>query len=361
MRAGTKGRKNAQIVIITNSGFDKTSICWQLHEYSRKVLEGVIENDAWFAFVCQLDPCDEHAKAGRQFPDEKCLKCDRWDVEGPHWRKANPNLGVSITWDYLRELVREAKGMPASAAIVQRLNFCVWTEQRVVFLDMGAWLECATFTEDELGGATCYAGLDLGQSDDLSAFVRIWTLADGRIAVKARFWVPESALQQYPERPYAQWKAAGVLEITQGTTTDEDQVEEAVQADCLADGVRTLAYDKRFANHMALHLQGAGITCVDTPQGFQLTEAMRRLEKLTKDRAIAHNGNPILAWMASNLVARFGRNKEVRPDKDASAEKIDGVVALIMALDAALDELPESASVYDSPEREDGIALIDFS
>ena len=130
----------------------------------------------------------------------------------------------------------------------------------------------------------CYAGLDLGQSDDFSAFVLIWDLEDGRVAVRSRFWIPESALDRHPDRSYDAWGAMGALEVTAGNTTDYDQVEEAVAADCLEWGVREFAYDKRFAEQMSQHLQGHGITMVNTPQGFGLNEGCRKLlERLLSD------------------------------------------------------------------------------
>jgi phage terminase large subunit-like protein len=138
---------------------------------------------------------------------------------------------------------------------------------------------------------------------------------------------------KYPNRPYAQWRNAGILEITEGNTTDYDLVERAVLEDCQRDGIREVAYDKRFAEQMAQHLVGAGIAMVDQPQGEWLHEAItRKLELITRG-LLCHGDNPILTWMASNYVLRQNSNTQrFRPDKDKAGEKIDGQVALDMAI-----------------------------
>jgi len=333
MRRGTKGRRSAVILRTTNSGYDRTSVCWHDHDYSRQVLEGTITDDTWFAYVCGLDPCAECLGKGRQFPDLECADCDDWKVEGPHWLKANPNLGVSVSWQYLRDLVHQATGRADAVSDLLRFNFCVWTASHTPAWNMGKWQECAALPvkESELLGRPCWGGLDLGQTDDFAAWVRLWDLGGGRLALKVRFWIPQSALTKYPHRPYADWIRDGLLELTEGDTTDLDLIEAAVLADARASGVRVIGFDKRFANQLALHLQGAGLQMVDTPQGFALNEAIRSVAKLIADGQLAHGDHAILTWMMDNTVLRHGRNQEVRLDKDAAKDKIDGPSALVMA------------------------------
>jgi phage terminase large subunit-like protein len=334
MRAGTKGRRNALIVKTTNSGFDRTSVCWQHHEYSRRVLDGSITNDTWFAFICGLDPCQACATKGLWFPQEDCPHCDDWKTEGPHWLKANPNLGVSLPWQYVRERVSQAIGMTSQISDVLRFNFCVWTQVHSHFLDVARWQLCeGAVTEAELAGARCFAGLDLGQSDDFTAFVLVWMLQDGRIAIRPRFWIPSSALEK-PGRPYQDWQRAGALVVVpESEIVDLNQVQAEVQALCLEHGVIECAYDKRFAEQMSQSLTAAGIMMVNTAQGFQLTEALRKLSDLVTNETLIHDGNPVMTWMAGTLVVKHGPNRTMRPDKDKATEKIDGTVALVMALD----------------------------
>jgi phage terminase large subunit-like protein len=347
MRRGTKGRRNALILRTTNSGFDRTSVCWHDHEYSRQVLDGTIVDESWFAYVCGLDPCAACLAAGKQFPADDCPTCDDWRVEGPHWLKANPNLGVSLPWTYLRELVQQAKGRPEVVSDLLRFNFCVWTQAVTHAINLGMWHGCAAPPPDaELVGVPCFGGLDLGQTDDFSAWVRAWALDDGRVVVKCRFWIPEAALLKYPSRPYAEWKRSGAIVVTEGPTTDYRVVEETIAADCLAGGVREVAYDNRFAEQMAQNLAGEGVVMVNTGQGFQLNEAIRKKLELVQTGALCHGNDPVLSWMAGNYVIKHGTRGEVRPAKDRASEKIDGQVALDMALDRIVRRPVEAAKQY---------------
>jgi phage terminase large subunit-like protein len=351
MRKGTKGRRNALILKITNSGFDRESVCWKHHEYSRKVLDGTVANETWFAFICGLDPCDACVESGRWFPDETCPTCDDWKTEGPHWRKANPNLGVSLPWQYLRDLVTQAKGMPSEVSDLLRFNFCVWTQAQSRAINMGSWQVCQALPSDaDLAEAPCYAALDLGLSDDLCAFVKTWPLDDERLAVKCRFWIPEAAMRKYPNRPYDEWMRLGILEVTEGEATDYQTIQDALEIEC-ADVV-SLSYDPRFAHQMAQYLQGRGVMVIPVPQGFQLNEPTKLVLKLIVDGNLCHGNNPILAWMASNFVVRHGPNQQVRPDKDSAPEKIDGMVAVIMAADQAMVRNVEGESVWEQDDYE---------
>lgn len=339
MRAGAKGNMNALFVEITNSGYDRTSVCFQHHEHSTRILQVQVADERWFAYVCALDEGDD------PLTDPTC------------WPKPNPNIGVSIGPEYLQDQVASARNIPAETNTVLRLNFCVWTQGITRFFDMGKWKACEELvSDDDLIGAPCYGGLDLGQSDDISAFARLWLLDDGRVAVRMRYWLPRSALEKYPHRPYAEWERSGVLEVTEGDITDYDVVEDAVLQECLQWGVRELAYDKRFAQQMALHLEAGGVTCIDTPQGFQLNEALRQLSDLVVGEQLRHGADGILWWMAGNTVVRHGRNKEIRLDKDKATEKIDGIAALTMACDRIVRNAGDTAgaTAYD----DDGIFVL---
>jgi phage terminase large subunit-like protein len=340
MRAGAKGNVNALFVEITNSGYDRTSVCFQHHEHSKRIVQQAVKDERWFAYVCALDDGDDPLE------DRSC------------WPKANPNQGVSIGVEYLEDQVAAAKNIPAETNTVLRLNFCVWTQALTRFFDMPKWLACGAHVPDEeLVGAICLGALDLGQSDDLSAFAKIWLLDDGRIVARMRYWLPRSAVEKFKSRPYAEWERSGLLEITEGDVTDYDVVEDAVLNDCLKWGVRELAYDKRFAGQMALHLEGGGVTCVDTPQGFQLNEALRQFSDWVVTGLFCHGADPILTWMASNTVVRHGRNKEIRLDKDKSSEKIDGIAALTMAADRVI-RTPADADAGATAYDDDGIFVL---
>lgn len=345
MRAGTKGRRNAMILKPTNSGFDRTSVCWHHHEYSRKVLEGSVQNETWFAFVAGLDPCDACLEAGKWFPSDECGACDQWKIEGPHWLKANPNLGVSLPWQYVRERVEQAKGMPSEVSDVLRFNFCVWTQGISRAIDMGRWASCQPMpSESELLAADCFGCLDLGETDDFSAWGRLWVLDDGRVAVKMRYWLPSAALERYPNRPYAQWQRAKILTVTEGEVTDFAQVRATILEDYKALGMQSVFYDTKTARETAQILMAEGVQMVAMTQGFALHEAITRLLELIVSGHLCHGRDEILAWMASNTVLLTGTKGEKRLAKERAPEKIDGIAALVMGIEGALvrrERVPE--------------------
>ena len=332
MRAGTKARRQAMIVEITNSGYDRTSVCWHHHEYSRQVVEGAAENDSWFAYVCELDTGDD------PLTDESC------------WVKANPNIGVSITERYLREQVTEAIGMPTAESIIRRLNFCQWMKQETKYINMEHWRACdgALPSEVELGREPCYAGLDLGKRDDFAALVLMWPMMDGRIAIRPRFWIPSETLEQTRStRPYEYWERVGALEVIPGQVIDFDTVEAAVREECLRFSVRLVGYDERYAEHMRQHLEGAGLGLEKVSGGFNLNEALVTLSTKLVQRVLLHGGHPVLAWMADNFVVRMGNYGQIRPDKDAAEDKIDGMVALVNAMHVWInDDSGDRAPLY---------------
>lgn len=330
VRAGAKRRKQPLFVAITNSGFDRTSICWQHHEHARKVVEQTVEDEQLFSYVCALDEGDDPLK------DSGCHI------------KANPNLGIVIQQDYLDRQVVNAANIPDETNTVLRLNFCVWTQGRTAFFKMAKWRACSgKVTEAELVGRPCYGGIDLGETDDFCAWARLWDLANGRILIRVKFWIPEAALKKYPDRPYDQWQRAGLLKVTEGDIVDYDLVEEEILEDARASGVIEIGYDKRFAQQMAQHLAGADIEMVDEPQGFGLNEACRKFRDWVADEVLLHEDNLVLTWMADNTIVKHGPNKTIRLDKEASKEKIDGISAGVIATRRLIAEAGEETSAYD--------------
>jgi phage terminase large subunit-like protein len=323
MRAGTKGDPDALIFEITNSGYDRTSVCWQHHDYSVKVLEGVIANDSWFAYIAALDEGDD------------------WTDEAV-WPKANPLLGVTVTLRYLREQVQEALDMPAKQSLVRRLNFCEWTDASVGAIPMDQWDRWIDATgkdhpQDEkpepTAGAVCYGGLDLASTTDLTAFLLLfegeWT------DVLARFWCPEEGIAIRSRRdhvPYDVWVRQGWIKATPGNVTDYDIVRDDIRELAGRYGIREIAYDRWNATQLITQLMSDGARCVPIGQGFATMTAPTKewLADIAAGR-LRHGGNPVLRWMAANLVVEQDAAGNMKPAKDKSTERIDGQVAAIMA------------------------------
>lgn len=342
MRAGTKKDPNAIIFEITNSGYNRESVCWKHREYSRQVLEGTIENDSWFAYVCALDPEDD-------WQDEKV------------WPKVNPSLPDLPGLPYLRGQVQEALGMPSRENIVKRLNFCIWTEQADRWLSMELWDRGAmSYPDPELLGRPVFLGLDLASTTDLNALALFFPLDDGRYVLRCRFWMPADNVAKRVQQdhvPYDVWIREGFIEATAGNTTDYDVIRTRILEESARYNVRDLAFDRWNANQLTTQLQdawperkepNAGRQIVGFGQGFaSMSAPTKEFEKLLLSDRLLHGGNPVLRWMASNVSVRQDPAGNLKPDKSTSSERIDGIVASIMALGRAMLQ-PKHISVYES-------------
>jgi phage terminase large subunit-like protein len=356
MKKGTKNRRQALIFEITNSGVDRESVCWHHHAYSIKVLEGH-QDDAWFAFICSLDPCEECRKAGLNQPKDGCAACDDWRDE-TKWVKTNPVLGSESTRDlqlrYLREQVHEAKGMPSAVSVVLRLNFCVWTETVCAAISMDLWDACGVvYAEDwrrqtieRLRGRPCKAGLDLGSFSDLTALGLLfreddWTLPNGEVGeiytLLPYFWVPEATARKRSESDkvdYQRWIREGWILPTGGNTTDYQKVRRDLRDLQQLFQLSEIAVDRLFQGiQLCTDLADDGFEVIAFGQGFySMAAPTKRMLELIAAGKVRHGGNPVLRWMAGNAATEQDAAGSLKWSKKSSSDKIDGVVAVTMAL-----------------------------
>lgn len=344
MRAGTKGRRQALIFEITNSGFDRASVCWRHHEYSVDILTRKRENDSWFAYVCGLDPCEAHRSEGKTQPVDGCPECDDFRDEGT-WIKANPNLDVSVTRKYIREQVAEAEGMPSKEGTVRRLNFCWWTEGRTAWLPPDLWARGAGAIETKhLPGMKCYGGLDVATKTDVAAFVLAFPHypESGIITLVPQFWIPREtaqARQHFDGIPWLAWEREGWVHITDGDVIDLDVIEEAIKKASEDYSLKDVAFDEWNAAQIAAHLQTHGIKMVKFPQNLRnMNEPSKELEGRLKAGTLRHGSHPVLDWMAGNVQVVTDASGNIRPVKPEhnSPRKVDGIVAAVMAIGRAM-------------------------
>src|SRR3990172_3378281 len=361
LRSGTKGRRQALIVEITNAGYDRHSICFQHHEYSEKILEGLIENDSWFAYMTGLDVCKQCTGEGKTIPQEGCATCDDGRDEKV-WMKANPNLGVSIKPKYLREQVAEAIEMPAKQNIVKRLNFCIWTESITKWLPADRWAACGTAVDPEvLRGRTCYGGLDLSSNIDLTAWVMVFPpVEEGeRYQVLCRFFLPGDNMAERVRKdkvPYDVWIRQGFITVTPVNIIDYAFILYQIRRDREAYHVAELAFDRWGSSKITTDLQDLGFqlegdkSLVQFGQGYASMNApTKEVEKMVLAGELAHGNNPVLSWMVSNVAIKMDPAGNVKPDKGKSTERIDGAVALIMAVGRAMLRQGPTLSAYQTP------------
>ena len=285
------------------------------------------------------------------------------------WRKANPNYGISPTKRYMVEAAEKAKDSPAELARFLRLHLGIRTKQETRYLDLDAWdVNAAMVDETRLKGRECFGGLDLGSTSDLTAAV--WVFPDGdAFDVVMRCWAPEDSLEELNQRTAdaaTNWVKQGWLTLTPGNVTDYDFVEAQINRDRDDFLVQELAFDRWNAQQLVNNLMNEGAPMITMGQGFaSMSAPTKDLQRLLKVGArvdehgvpikplIRHGGNPLLRWMVDNFAVAMDPAGNVKPDKANAGDKIDGVVALIMALAravAAREEMPTSA--YDDEDSE---------
>ncbi len=332
----TGARRQPLMFGITTAGFDRQSLCWTLNEYSKKVLDRVIDDDTFFGLIYTLDDVDD------------------WQDETT-WIKANPNLNVSKKIDDLRRKCARAVEMPSAQNSFLRLELNVWTQSETKWMPIEHWRQCGLPLDySGFAGRTCYAGLDLSSTLDLTAFVLVFPPAEtgGMYTVLPRFWIPEANLLKrvHDDRvPYDVWLRGGFLNATPGNVVDYDFIFAQVEQDARQYKVEEVAFDRWGAARVANVLQEKGLTMVEFGQGYaSMSPPMKELERLVMAHQIAHGNNPVLNWMADNVVASMDPAGNIKPDKEKSREKIDGIVALLMGLDRAMRNNGNGKSVYES-------------
>lgn len=338
LETATGARRQALIVEITTAGYDRTSICWEHHEYSRQVLEGTILDDTWFAFIACADEGDD------------------W-TDPATWAKANPNLGVSVKLDDLERKCEKAKHMPVAQNAFRRLHLNQWMQQSDRFIDLDLWDQNAIgqiVLEGALEGETCYGALDLSAVSDITAWVMAFPREDSaeEVDILARFWCPAARLTDSENRYAAQyqaWARDGWLRVTPGDAIDYQFVKRQVLEDARTFRLVDLNVDRLFQGYqLSMELADEGLAVFGMGQGFlSMAAPMREFERRLLNKALHHGNNPVLRFMADNLVVQQDAAGNYKPDKKQSQARIDGIVALVMSLDRAMRREKPKRSVYE--------------
>lgn len=365
LRAGTKGNQDALILEITNSGFDRKSVCYSEHEYSIRVVNGEAENDAWFAYICALDETDD------PFNDESC------------WIKANPTLGVTIQPQFIREQVNEAKGMPSKEAMVRRLHFCEWTESETAAFSRGALEQVLGDVDADVlseQGYPCFGGLDLSRAKDLTAFTLVWLLENTadkwRFAAKTWFWTPKDTLAErarLDRAHYEAWARDGFMEPVPGKRIGYGWVADALGSLCAKYQPVTIGCDQYGLENLReqLNERGLSLPCVVHPQGFQkrkigeddagfagaedvslwMPDSINKLEAAVIEERIVIADNPVMRMCLTGVIYESNRTGHRMFAKDKATTRIDGAVSLAMSIGVSTvgSTAPVATSPWDDP------------
>lgn len=329
MKTGMGARTQPMRVVITTAGVDTSAPCYDKHLESIKVLEGVMENDELFPCIYGVDEDD----------DWKSFET---------WKKANPNLGVSVFEDYLRGQLRDALQNVSQQNILQTKHLNRWMNAGAAWMNMVSWEKCKDdrLHLDDFRGRRAWLGLDLASKIDIASLAIILEASWGW-AYFAKHYLPADTIERPENAHYRKWRDEGWLTETDGARTDFTRIEDDIRDFAAMLAVQQLAFDPREASYLIQSIQAwASFECVEIPQGpAHMSEPMKEMEAAIYAEQIKHNGDPVLTWMMSNVVKKQARGggpvKYYYPTKERDGAKIDGVVAGIMALSRAKTVQPD--------------------
>uniref|UniRef100_A0A6M3J762 Putative terminase n=1 Tax=viral metagenome TaxID=1070528 RepID=A0A6M3J762_9ZZZZ len=369
----TGSRRQPLIVSITTAGFDKHSVCWEQHAYTERILEGTVQDESFFGIIYSID------------------KDDSWEDETV-WIKANPNLNISVKADDLRRKAKRAKEIPSEVNTFMRMHMDIWTESVTRWISVDRWDACNQYPiyETNYTGRTCYGGLDLSTNIDISALVLVFppenyypdkyeplliekgdkrfkdpvkrednyvnslmevSRYEGCFDVLCRFFIPGDNIADRVRRDrvnYDVWVRQGLIIATPGNVIDYSFILNQIDKDAQQFDLKEIAFDRWGATKIIQDIQDMGFEkptgsfvterhLIDFGQGFaSMSAPTKELEKLILGKRLNHGGNPILKWMASNVVVKIDPAGNVKIDKGQSVERVDGIVALVMAISRAV-------------------------
>lgn len=325
MQTGMGAREQPLTAIITTAGYNLMGPCYDKHQEVKKLLDGLIENDELFGLIYSIDEEDDWASPATL-------------------RKANPNFGVSIDEDFLLAQQRRACMNPIEQNRFKTKHLNVWCSARNAWMNMQQWALCAdpALTLDEFKGEPAWFILDLASKNDICAFMQLFKRSMGGVDhyyAFGRYYLPEDTIEEAKSNQalYRKWVVQGHLIATEGAEIDFDVIREDVRAMSSDFSVEEVAYDPWRATQLAHQLAKDGATCVEYRQTVQnMSAPMKEVMAAVKSGRFHHDGNPVLAWMMSNVVAKEDAKENIYPRKEKPENKIDGPVALIMGVGRAM-------------------------
>lgn len=357
LKSGMGAREQPLIFIITTAGFNKQSPCKKYRDIVEKILRGVLTQDDLFGMIFTPD------------------KNDDWK-DPITWRKANPSWNsIDTLPKFLEKEYQDAVNNPSMQVNFKTKNLNMWVDSEDVWIEDEKWMACAhqhmSLQEamEKLKGRTCYGGLDLASVEDLSSLDLFFPAENGEPADSITFfWLPEDTIDKRVERddiPYDEWVRDGWIFTTPGNIQDYDTIRKFISGvftldkkqqeseDCVACwfDLKSIAYDRFNSSSLVVNLGNDGITMTQFGQGFvSMSYPTKELNKLVLKKEINHFGNPVLRWQVSNVSIRRDPAGNIKIDKEKSKEKVDGMVAKVMAygeyLTAIASDEPEAYQDY---------------
>jgi len=313
-------REQSLLWLITTAGTDRSGICYERRTHITKVLDRVIDDASMFGIIYSIDDKDD-------------------PFDPTSWAKANPNWGVSVLPDDMEAAARKAAAMPSALNnfLTKRLN--VWVNGESPWMDMRAWEKCADpdMQVTDFAGERCWMGLDLAQKKDFAALCLVFKRGDVW-HVFTRLYLNELAVQESGNAHLSGWARSGYVQVTDGDITDFDVLADDLRSYCKQFDVQEIAFDPALSMYFAGKLIEEGLPLVEIAQrALFFTPPLIQVENLVLEKKLKFDGNPVMTWMVSNLVVKVSKFNELRsPTKERPENKIDGPMAMLMALGRAM-------------------------
>jgi phage terminase large subunit-like protein len=323
-------RTQSMLWIITTAGSNRAGICYEVRGFVKKVLDGSAQDETQFGIIYGLDDGDD------------------WTTEEA-LIKANPNWGVSVMPEVLLPLQAKAMSMPSAANNFRTKHLNEWVNADVSWMDMRAWDACAdpSLSVEDFEGEPCFMALDLASKTDIAAKINLY-VRDGHYYAFGDYYLPRDTVDKGENSQYSGWESLGLLTVTDGAIIDFMVIENKILEDCKRFEVIEVPYDPFQATQLSMRLLNQGVNMVEVrPTVLNFSEPMKQLEALVLDKKFHHNGDPVLTWMVSNVVCHTDAKDNIYPRKERHENKIDGVVALIMALSRAIADNNEHGNLDD--------------
>ena len=322
VETGTGKRDNSLLWVITTAGSNRAGICYEVRTFVSKLLDGVFEDDTQFGIIYGLDDGDD------------------WTSENA-LIKANPNWGISVRPEILGPLQAKAMQLPSAVNNFKTKHLNEWVNADTAWMDMRAWDACAdtSLDIDNFIGQPCWIGLDLASKTDIAALILIFAhpeIADAYLTF-GKYYLPEDTVHGAGNSQYSGWMRIDRLTVTPGNVIDFSWIEADLLDMASRFAIQAVAFDPFQAMQLSTRMQAEGLPMIEVrPTVLNFSEPMKILEALVLQKKLVHDGDPVLTWMASNVVAHLDVKDNIYPRKERPENKIDGIVALIMALSRAI-------------------------
>lgn len=334
--SGMGARISPLLWIITTAGFNPQSPCAQHEKRCKDILKGAIDNDSILPWIYDLDPDDD------------------WHDED-NWPKANPNLGVSVSMEFLRDRYRDAVTMGADKeANFLTKNLDKWVSSRITFIKDATYCEnMGEIDLNALKGKICYGGLDLASVNDTNAFCLYFPEQDGLNKPCAIwwYWIPEDNVRDRVSKdavPYLDWINDGYIITTPGNVTDYNILKHEIMQIAEMYDICSVGYDRWNSSQLVIDLLEEGLPFEKFGQGFgSMNAPTKEYQRLMLTNSINVGKNPVSRWHNSNIELDVNPAGDIKITKAKSTEKVDGMIALIMAMGEKMDKHNNQGSVYD--------------